>query len=366
MFFKNNRNAQLHALAPWNGPGSQHDDIGRKVIAHGLLAINPHNIQPWKIRRVSDTEFLLYVDPGRVFVDGDPYYRQVHIGQGTFLENVDIAARQYGYSTYIGYFPEGVYSNTVLEDKPVARVVLNEDASVDTDPLYEQIVRRQTNRRIYQARAIEQKLLDTLLHSYAARSAFSAIRIASAKEDVSAIGRVLKEAIALYNSDPETYADTVKMIRFDDGEVERYRDGLAADEAGLSGFKKFVKERLIRRANSQSIDSMFAGIATQAGEQLVNSAQAFGWVMGRNDRLSQVLVGRDYQRACLVCACLGLAKQPVGEILVEKLFMEKTREKLRHLLGVSPDDAVHIIFRLGYAEPVRFATRRDVSDLIEV
>jgi hypothetical protein len=364
MSFTTNRHTAPRALRPWAGPSAEHDDICTKVLAHGLLAINPHNIQPWKVRLVSKNEFFLYVDPERVFVDGDPFYRQVHIGQGTFLENVDLAAREYGHAARIDYFPEGMYGNTTLENKPVARVRLVEDAHVERDPLYEHIFRRQTNRRVYLPRDIAPPLLTTLLHACAESSKSSVMRIASLREDVMPIADVLKEAIALYNKDADTYADTVRMVRFDDAEVERFRDGLAADAAGLTGIAKFIKERLIKRANSLRTDSRFAGIATRAGERMVDSARAFGWVTGRNDRLSQVLVGRDYQRISLMCAQFGLAKQPVGEILIEKPFMARTHERLRQLLKLSSNDTVHVIFRLGYATPVRVAPRRDVFDLI--
>jgi hypothetical protein len=69
----------------WNGPRPEETDIRIRVLSHAILAANPNNIQPWLIDLTGARSFDLYVDPERLLPKTDPPYRQIHIGQGTFL-----------------------------------------------------------------------------------------------------------------------------------------------------------------------------------------------------------------------------------------------------------------------------------------
>ena len=89
----------------------------------------------------------LYVDTNRTLPHTDPPFRQIHIGQGTFLENLNLAALNFGYKAIINYFPQGQYSNSVIENKPVASIQLIQNKSIAKDPLFDQILVRQSNKR---------------------------------------------------------------------------------------------------------------------------------------------------------------------------------------------------------------------------
>jgi len=79
---------------PWQSDYfQQFDDIRIKVAAHGLLASNAHNIQPWIIKLIDPSEgfkpseglmFELYPDSERLLLETDPPARQITISQGTF------------------------------------------------------------------------------------------------------------------------------------------------------------------------------------------------------------------------------------------------------------------------------------------
>ena len=85
-------------------------------MSYAILAANPHNTQPWIVDLTGPGNLDLYVDQQRLLPETDPPARQIHISQGTFLENLKLAARQYGYRTEIKYFPKGEYGNAVIED----------------------------------------------------------------------------------------------------------------------------------------------------------------------------------------------------------------------------------------------------------
>ena len=61
-----------------------------KAISYGITAPNPHNTQAWKVKILNPTSFLLYVDEKRLVTASDPPTRQIHVGQGTFIETVTV------------------------------------------------------------------------------------------------------------------------------------------------------------------------------------------------------------------------------------------------------------------------------------
>ncbi|MFT5218745.1 MAG: hypothetical protein ACI87H_000881, partial [Gammaproteobacteria bacterium] len=133
----------------WNGPDKLERDIRMQVLAYAILCPNPHNKQPWIIRLSGPASFNLYVDPDRLLPETDPIYRQIHIGQGTFLETLSIAANGLGYKAIINYFPEGMYSNNELADKPVAAIELIKLPDIAKDPLFNALLSRHSNKREY-------------------------------------------------------------------------------------------------------------------------------------------------------------------------------------------------------------------------
>jgi hypothetical protein len=97
-------------LDPWDKDCYQRfDDPRMQVIAHGLLAANCHNMQPWKVRLAATDAmaFRLYADGTRLTPEVDPPARQITISQGTFLEYVGLAVDKLGLVCDVELFPEG-------------------------------------------------------------------------------------------------------------------------------------------------------------------------------------------------------------------------------------------------------------------
>ena len=92
-------------------------------------------------------EITLYCDATRLLPETDPYSRQILIGQGTFLELLDMTAKQLGYRAEITLFPEGVFEPKSVDRRPTARIKLTQDAAIAKDPLFEQILKRRTYRQ---------------------------------------------------------------------------------------------------------------------------------------------------------------------------------------------------------------------------
>ena len=112
------------------------DDVRLRALAYAVLAPSAHNTQPWLLDLQRPNELDLYVDRTRLLPETDPPFRQIHISHGTFLEHLDMAARELGYDLRSHLLPAGEYAIDVLDDKPTATVPLRAKLSdPHRDPL---------------------------------------------------------------------------------------------------------------------------------------------------------------------------------------------------------------------------------------
>ena len=127
------------AIAAWKHP-SQDLDIRRWILSYAILAPHSHNLQSWLVDLGRPNEITLYCDLTRLLPETDPFSRQIVMSQGTFIELLDMAAKERGLRTEIDLFPKGTFDAEKVDDRPTARIRLIEDRSVIKDPLFLQIL----------------------------------------------------------------------------------------------------------------------------------------------------------------------------------------------------------------------------------
>src|SRR5512139_4233353 len=106
------------ATAAWRGPGDE-PDLRRWILAHAILAPHSHNLQSWLVDLRTDGEIVLRCDPQRLLPETDPFSRQIMMSHGTFLELLDLAARERGLRAEIELFPEGAFGPERIDTRPV-------------------------------------------------------------------------------------------------------------------------------------------------------------------------------------------------------------------------------------------------------
>jgi len=140
------------AVQAWQGPSPQETDVRRWILSYAILAPHSHNLQSWLVDLRTPGEIVLFCDLTRLLPETDPLSRQIMMSQGTFLELLDLAARQRGQRADIELFPQGEFASDKPDARPVARIRLTADPSVRPDPLFAQILQRHTNRESYESR----------------------------------------------------------------------------------------------------------------------------------------------------------------------------------------------------------------------
>ena len=281
----------------WNGPDENEKDIRLQVLAYAILSPNPHNKQPWIIRLTGPSSFNLYVDRDRLLPETDPVYRQIHIGQGTFLETLAIAAGGLGYKAKIDYFPEGMYGNTELLEKPIASVELIQKPGITKDPLFSALLLRHSNKREYDHYRLSTAELNSLRDAHQQQSGYK-LSIIDSPTDKARMVKVLTKAMQIEVGNIQRDKETIEMFRFNDEEAIKYRDGFGVAQAGMSGLTKIIAETFfLSREKVEKDSTEFGQQAVDMTEKTSESTSTFAWLSSAgNSRLDQVKIGRDYCR----------------------------------------------------------------------
>ena len=350
----------------WNGPDKLETDIRMQVLAYAILSPNPHNKQPWIIRLTGPMSFDLYVDPERLLPETDPVHRQIHIGQGTFLETLSIAASGLGYQVVIDYFPQGIYHNTELANKPVAGIRLVENAGIKVDPLFNSLLTRHSNKREYDNYQLNKTEIATLQKTYATYSDYP-LTLQDSPSAKSVLVKTLTQAMQIEVGNKQRDMETIKMFRFNDDEVRQHRDGFGVSQAGLTGITKFVAETFfLDREKVENDSTEFGQQAVEMTQKVALSTNTFGWISTRgNTRLDQLKVGRDYCRLNLQTTLMGLAQHPMSQVLQEYDDMLALQHAFKIGFNIPSDETVQMLFRLGKAEPLAHGPRRLVKQMIQ-
>lgn len=355
------------AVAAWQGPGPRRpdEDPRRWMLGWAILAPHSHNLQSWIVDLRQPGEITLLLDRTRLLPETDPFARQIMMSQGTFLELLDLAARECGLRATITLFPDGPFEPRVAAgEAPVpratARIRFEADAAVARDPLFAQIPRRHTNRQAYEARQPDASALAAI--QQAARQ--PGLRVATTDAASAALlpehRRIAQEAWGIELATPRTQLESLRVLRVGPSEIAEHRDGISINEPLV---RLLVALGLFDRGRAAAPDAAAIQRQIRDFNASIESTLAFFSIVSEgNDRATQIQAGRAYVRAQLAATALGLSMHPLQQALQEYPEQAGPHAAIHRLLGARPgQDTVQMWARLGFAPPVGPAPRRGVD-----
>lgn len=356
-------------LEPWQKSYSgKFDDPRIRLVAHGLLAANGHNMQPWKIKLDTNKNvFYLFTDSARLTKEVDPFARQTMITQGTFLEYVRVAGEKLGYKTDIVLFPDGDYDEQNLVEsmkkKPVAKITITKVAPKSSS-LYDFMFLSDTNRAAYQPTQLTSDQIKQLLAINT--NADMTIKIFEDKENMKKLGSYAVKGAEIESAIHRISEETANVFRANEYQKNKYRYGFSFEGQGITGIMKHVMQGLITLIPSLNNEKASSDMYVKSTQISVDNTPSYAMIITKvNSRIQQVESGMLYSRLVLTAHSLGFVMQPLSQVLEEYPEMKEQYSKIHK--EYAPDGGtIQMLFRIGKpTQEYPLSLRRDVMDLIE-
>jgi hypothetical protein len=352
-------NMPAEAIAAWQPP-ADNLDIRRWVLSHALLAPHAHNLQSWLVDLDTPDTIVLRMDMARLLPETDPLARQLVISQGTFIEVLDLAARQRGYRTKVTPFPEGEFSASAPDTRPTAHIRMVRDAQVKPDPLFAQVFRRHTHKGVYETRTPDAAALQAVRDSV--KGLPVTLGLVTRSEDA-AMARHAQIAMDAWRTElitPRTLLESYHVLRIGPQEIAQHRDGISNNSPMLRALNALG---LFDRTKASAPDSSAITGQLERFNANIASTPAYFWLSTEhNDRITQLQTGRAYVRAQLAATAQGLSMQPLSQALQEYPEQTPHYKAVHQLLGATDrGHTVQMWTRLGYGPAIGPAPRRGLE-----
>ena len=355
-----NREMPPEAIAAWQGP-QPGTDVRKWILSYAILAPHSHNLQSWLVDLRTPNEIILYCDLTRLLPETDPYYRQIMMSHGTFLELVDIAARERGIRTNIELFPQGEFGPEQIDQRPVARIRLATDPNIAKDPLFAQVLKRHTNREAYDmSKAVPADAIQNMadsIKSYPIRFGFVGLDQPDKLEKHRAVAA---EAWRIELTTPAKILETYKVLRVGAREIAKYRDGISINDPLLS---LLVRLGLFDRSKAPQPDDSATVDQIENFNKNLESTPGFLWMITEgNGRTAQVNAGRAYVRVQLSGTAHGISMHPLQQALQEYPEQQASYREIHNFLDApTPRYTVQMWARSGFGPQIEPAPRRGLE-----
>ncbi len=360
------------ALEAWQGPGAQ-PDLRRWALAYAILAPNSHNRQPWMVSLAEPAAITLYVDRERMLPMTDPWFRQIVVSQGTFLEALVLALRERGVVPEVQLFPQGEFKPREVDERPVARISWKpaNAAAAGKDPLFAQLLNRHTAKVDYDTtKAVASETLLQLQSALLDPQIKWGATLEKAQTE--RLRKLCWESAKVELLTPRTVMESIRLTRVGPAEIEQFRDGISVNAlvprvaAAVGAFDRNNAPQEGSTAYKQMM-SRFEGHS--------NTAMGFVWLstptalhrQQQTTRSAEVNAGRAYMRLQLKATELGLQIHPMSQAPQEFAEMMPFYDALHtELLGKPAiEETVQMSCRVGYCAKQQHTPRRTVAGFVK-
>ena len=309
------------------------------MIEQAVKAPSGHNTQPWKFRLYSDHIDIL-PDFSRALPVVDPEHRELFVSLGCAAENLCIAAAHKGWLGKVSTSTDGII-----------HVGLSRQEGIE-GPHFEQIARRQTNRRCYNGSMISDNAL-ALLKKITVEPGIGIHLFRKGTQAFDDIAALVCEGNKRQMGNPAFKAELRQWMRYNRKHQDETADGLSYAVFGAPNLPRFMAEFII----SHSLD---AAKQNKTDRRNIASASHFALFTTRDNSLEHwVALGRTLQRFLLAATAADIAHAYANQ----PNETPELAERMAQTLGIAGEYPT-ILIRLGYAKASAYALRRGIEGLI--
>jgi hypothetical protein len=360
------------ALQAWVGPGNE-PDLRRWALGYAILAPNSHNRQPWLVDLAEPNAITLYVDRERMLPMTDPWFRQIVVSQGTFLESLVMALRERGVLPEVQLFPKGEFKPREVDAQPVAQIRWTQTtAPAPKDPLFMQLLKRHTAKVDYDTTRVVPA--DTLAQLKSAL-VDSNINYGGTLDNsqIASLRTLCWQSAKVELLTPRTVMESIKLTRVGPAEILQHRDGISVNAMmpRLAAMVGAFDRSTVPAEGSAAYKNMMSRFEGHS-----NTAMGFVWLStptarhapNGTTRSAEVNAGRAYMRLQLKATELGLQMHPMSQAPQEFPEMKPFYDEMhQRLVGkTAEEETVQMFCRVGYCAPQQHTPRRALAGFVRV
>lgn len=317
------------------------------IIYYASLAASSHNTQPWKVKVIGNDSLVIYPDISRKLQVIDPKSRELFISLGAFIENMEIAANNYGYKISF----KVCKADTANTDNTYITVSLQKQITQNTfDTIHIE------QRRVLRGDFDTQPIAGTDIARLISEAPDNIGYIPAISANGTFIGQKTIEAYAQQAYSPKAQAEMAKWLRFSNKDAKTQNDGLTTSGMEIRGIAACVVRSFFKPSDSKKETFISNGIK-RTKQQVRNSA---GWLVVFQNEESPakwIATGRIIQRLNMRCYTLSIGFQPMSQIIEEAPFEQQLHEQIRY------PGTIQFVARIGYVKtyPKAISVRRTVD-----
>lgn len=318
-----------------------------ELVKYAVRAPSGHNTQPWTFV-VKENAIEVHPDWSRVLPVVDSDNRELYISLGCAVENLCVAATAKEYSPSVRIVNGGKNACYIV-------VSLTKKTAIKTDPLFDAIEKRQTNRSKYDGRIIPETTVDSIKQALILQPGIQCYFYNKASSGFAKLEKFVEDGNEIQMADSEFKKELEKWMRYNDSQAKKDQDGLTNRVMGFPGVPAFIGKPIVGsqlKASKQNKSDV---------EKINSSSHLILLTTTGNEIVDWIALGQTMERLLLkltsVHVCNAYVNQPCE--------VRKISEKISSQMFGGKEHPM-ILMRVGYAKPVPYSLRRDVSAVLSV
>jgi len=343
------------------------DAVKGEILKAAVLAPSADNSQPWRYKWLQDS-LALYRDANFSGSATDSSFVLTDLAIGCVIENIVLAAAQYGYAVAVNYFPEGELSLlsarlTFSPNQPISNTQLE-------NKLAQQIEKRCTDRRLPFSGSLSASNIAVL------QSAINCEHIKlycyTQRKQIYALAAIIRQAEAVRFKSPSLHHELFSTVNFSEPSPKQgMTPAILGIELPARPFFRLISNwSAMKWLNYVGAAAMVAARSVTLPIRLSPALVAI--TTSQTNRVGIMTAGRQLERVWLAATAEGLAVHPYaapGVLTLAKpelgseLDAELSQVQMALKQHFSEQNVV-MFLRLGYknGKPARSA-RRNVTEL---
>ncbi len=315
-----------------------------KILYYASLAPSGHNSQPWSVRLLSATEWIIESDMERRLSVVDSNNREVMLSMGAFIENLVIAAGAFGFNAHIAILAKSNF------DRQVVKVTF-EKAAPQKYPL-----QRIVTRRTVKSNMMSRELSRTDIKAFEDEVGSRLYYFPRGGDHAVFMGKEAIDNFKIQTENDKAQKELSQWIRFKDSDAKKYRDGITTQSMEIKGIAGWYVRNFMKKK-----DVMTDSFRKQGIEKTIEQVkQGAGWLVitSAGDSTADLIdTGRRFQRMALIARERNIAIHPMTQTLEEK--HGRSNIKSNHKPATIPQFMLRVGYVNKYPDPV--SLRRPVQ-----